>query len=343
LDRQSALESQTTDTGEISQNAIRCLTHLFEDRGVFAPIANDEFDIDNSFDVDLPSSGFLDAREVDVTDYYLLLASVRFQWRRDTDDLANGRLETVEYARRSVEYVIALYNGLASWMGQTADNKRRLHDPSHKTEQFRRIPAFLELAEQLVMVPLKILGNSLPPTSEGTDEEAPDEEAVPDSTPPPADTSSGPRTTGQAQVTNHLKCFGRFYTEEYLQYLHEWTGVAAVVELMASLDPPYRLLIDFLNFERSFVDGTGWVIPFADIVDAQAAADAFLSDSVDLSTLKPISVAMEVRMPANGVYVEAFPGRCVLPSLPVDSTAWIPPAPVQLVSDPWIPGTDDEP
>ena len=68
-----------------------------------------------------------------------------------------------------------------------------------------------------------------------------------------------------ARVVNHLNCFGRYYTEEYLQFLHEWTGVAAVVELMASLDAVHRSFIDFLDFERSFVDGTAWIVPFAEV------------------------------------------------------------------------------
>ena len=65
--------------------------------------------------------------------------------------------------RRATEYVVVLYKGLAGWAGVDADHKRKLHDTSNRTEMFRRIPAFLELAEQLVVGPLKMRGGSRRP------------------------------------------------------------------------------------------------------------------------------------------------------------------------------------
>ncbi|WP_406485929.1 hypothetical protein [Streptomyces phaeochromogenes] len=327
LDSQDALEIQSIDTGEISANAARCMGFLFSAIGVFAPASEGDYQIDESFDVALSRSGFTDAQNNDMTDLYLLMAGVRFMYLRDARDLAIGGLEVVEFLRRMIEYVIVLYNGLSGWSGVSADNKRKMHDGSHLTEQFRRIPAFRELAEQLVVTPLKLLGEEPSSGTETSDGAEGEDEGPESATTSTTTASTNPRTTKQARVVNHLNCFGRYYTEEYLQFLYEWTGVATIVELMASLDDAHRSLIDFLDFERSFVDGTAWIVPFAEAADAQAVADAFLEDGGDLSTLKPIDTDIAITMPANGVHVEAAPGQCLLPGLPGDSSGWpLPPA-----------------
>ena len=113
---------------------------------------------------------------------------------------------------------------------------------------------------------------------------------------------------------NHLNCFGRYYTEEFLHFLHEWTGIAPIVELMASLDDEYRFLIDYLDFERSFVDGTCWIVPFTSALDAQAATSAFMNAHVDFSALPETSLSRTVRMPAEGLHIEATAGECVFPT-----------------------------
>ena len=347
LDSQLALETQPPNTGEVAGNAIRCLTYLYDETGVFAPATEVAYDIESSFDplaggfVGIVGTGFDDAVAEDMTDIYFLLSSVRFMYRRDKAALTAGDLDEVEFPRRATEYVIALYKGLASWAGVNSDIKRKLHDASHRTEMFRRIPAFLELAEQLVVAPLKVQRGEPPSGAAATGEPEGGEEEPAPASPSTTGALDGPRTTGAARVVNHLNCFGRYYTEEYLQFLHEWTGVAAVVELMASLDPVHRLFIDFLDFERSFVDGTAWIVPFAEVVDAQTAADMFLADGSNLSALSQIDTAIEVRMPANGVHVEAAPGQCILPGLPVPSSGWPPPPAAYMGTTPWIAGSDD--
>jgi hypothetical protein len=340
------LETQPPNTSEVADSAIRCLEYLYDVDGVFVTIPLDQFDIDISFDPTFGAvapfplgarTGFIDALETKTSDIYMLLAGIRHLYQRDASDRTAGRLGIVEFRRRATEYVLALYNGLPNWASVDVTDKRRLHDASHNTELFRRIPAFLELAELQVVTPLKTQGAEQPAATEVT-EEAEGGEGEP--APPPRITTAlldGPRRTAVARVVNHLNCFGRYYTEEYLQFLHEWTGVAAVVELMASLEnPDHRALIDFLDFERSFVDGTAWVVPFAEVFDAQIAADKFLQDGSDLSALKQFKTATDVRMPASGVHVEATPGQCILPKLPGDSSGWpLPPA------YPWTAGSGD--
>ena len=108
---------------------------------------------------------------------------------------------------------------------------------------FRRIPAFLELAEQLVVGPLKMQGGQQQPSgAEGTGEAG-------------AEKGVGPRLAGtnwSAGWPTYDRCgpgggplelLWPLFTEEYLQFLHEWTGVAAIVELMASLDDAHRSLL----------------------------------------------------------------------------------------------------
>ena len=337
IDSQDALATESNDTGEVSDNAVRCLDFLFGDTGVFAPTTEPTFDIDQSFIIDATRSGFLNAREVDATDIYLLLAGVRFLYRRDEQDFQNDALEALEFMRRAVEYVLVLYNGLSAWMGVSVANRRWLSAPDGRTEQFRRIPAFIELAEQLVVGPLKMVGEQPSSATETADTPEGEGDEAGGAAPSSTGLSNSPRMTAQARVVNHLNCFGRYYTEEFLQFLHEWTGVAAIVELMASLDAEHRALVDFVDFERSFVDGTAWIVPFAAVADAQAVADAFLNDSVDLTVLTQIDTEIEVRMPANGVHVEAVPGHCVLPGLTGDSSAW--PLPPALY--PWTSGSAD--
>jgi hypothetical protein len=337
LDSQDTLETLPAGHGEISNNAVRCLSFVLFDTGVFAPGTEGNYDIDNSFDVAWSSdSGFRDARALDVSDLYLLLAGVRFMYRRDQQALEQGDLEMVEFLRRATEYVVVLYNGLSSWTSVPADDKRKLHDTDQMTELFRRIPAFRELAEQLVVVPLKLQGEQPSPGTETSDGAESGEDGTVSAPTSTTAAWTSPRTSRQARVVNHLNCFGRYYTEEYLQFLYEWTGVATIVELMASLDDAHRSLVDFVDFGRSFVDGTAWVVPFADVADAQAVADAFLEDKGDLSALKPLDAENVIRMPANGVHVEAAPGQCVLPGLPGDSSGWpLPPA-----AYPWTGSTD---
>jgi hypothetical protein len=140
-----------------------------------------------------------------------------------------------------------------------------------------------------------------------------------------------------------LNCFGRFYTEEFLNFLHEWTGVTAVVELVAGLDDEYRGLLSYLDFEQSFIDGTSWVVPFVAGLDAQTAASAFLDKPVDLSKLSDPATAQVVKMPAEGLHIEIAPGECTLSGIPVDSRDWRPALPLQVTNEPLdsTPGEDD--
>lgn len=103
-------------------------------------------------------------------DTYMLLAGIRHMYQRDVSDSTAGRLGMVELRRRATEYVLALYTGLSSWASVEADTKRKLHDASNYTELFRRIPAFLELAELQVVTPLKIQGAEPPAATEVTEE-----------------------------------------------------------------------------------------------------------------------------------------------------------------------------
>ena len=109
LDSQLALETQPPHTGEVADNAIRCLFFLFNATGVFAPATEDAYDIEVSFDPDAPvtgspfgfgpGTGFYDAVANDLTDLYLLMASVRFMYRRDGTALAAGDLDSVKFLR----------------------------------------------------------------------------------------------------------------------------------------------------------------------------------------------------------------------------------------------------
>jgi hypothetical protein len=328
------VETDPPETGEIADNAVRCLSFLYRTEGVFAPATEEAFKLDASFDVLAstgigdPGTGYANAVADDMTDIYLLLASVRQIWFNDRQRLGSGSLDRVEFGRRATEYVLALHRGLLRWSSVTDDAKSKLHDPSHRTEMFRRIPGLLELAEQLVILPLRLRGKGIPDAG-SHDPSVPADgtgSAMPPSA-PETDITETPRRSAVARIVNHLNCFGRYYTGEFLQFLHEWTGVAAVVELIASLPNPVdRALIDLLDFERSFVDGTTWVVPFAEVIDAQAAVDAFLQDGSDVTALKEFETETAVRMPSNGVHLEAAPGRCVLPGLPNDSAGW--PVPV---------------
>jgi hypothetical protein len=354
LDSQDATDSQPVDTGEISNNAIRCLQFMYDDPAVFAPVGTPNFGIDESFDLTLANSGFSDSTANDVTDYYFLMASVRHLWRRDAADLTSGRIDAVEYARRAVEYVIVLNSGLAGWPSTAPDDKRKLQDAGQRTEQFRRIPGFLELAEKLVIEPLGTRADGGTSTDTESNPPAYNQGSTQATVGQTQDilgqtvigTTVGPdnpRLSPQARIVNHLNCFGRFYTEEFLNFLHEWTGVTAVVELVAGLDDEYRGLLSYLDFEQSFIDGTSWVVPFVAGLDAQTAASAFLDKPVDLSKLSDPATAQVVKMPAEGLHIEIAPGECTLSGIPVDSRDWRPALPLQVTNEPLdsTPGEDD--
>jgi hypothetical protein len=343
--RDATADSQPLDTAEISSNAIRCLQFMYHDAEVFAPVTRPNFGIHESFDVTLSNSAFEDSVANDLTDYYFLMAAVRYLWRRDAADRQADRIDAVEFGRRAVEYVIVLHSGLAGWPSTAPDDKRKLQDASQRTEQFRRLPAFLELAEKLVLEPLGTRAEGGTPADGGGGQSSDNQGSSQDTAGQTQDIAGhavagtivrpdNPRLSPQARIVNHLNCFGRFYTEEFLHFLHEWTGVTAVVELVASLDDEYRSLLTYLDFEQSFVDGTSWVIPFAAGLDAQTAASAFLDQPVDLSKLSDLAVAQTVRMPAEGLHMEVAPGECTLSGVPVDSSDWTPAMPLRVMNEP---------
>jgi hypothetical protein len=346
FDSRDATDSQPVDTGEISSNAIRCLQFMYDDPAVFAPVGTPNFGIDESFDMTpMLNSGFSDAVANDLTDYYLLMASIRHLWRRDAADFTAGRIDAVEHARRAVEYVIVLNSGLAGWPSTAPDDKRKLQDASQRTEQFRRIPGFLELAEKLVIEPLGTRAGEGSPADASSGQSSDNQGSSQSTTGQTQDVAGqtvggntvrpdNPRLSPQARIVNHLNCFGRFYTEEFLHFLHEWTGITAIVELVAGLDDEYRSLLSYLDFEQSFVDGTSWVVPFEAGLDAQTAASAFLDEPVDLSKLSDLAVAQAVRMPAEGLHIEVAPGECTLPGVPVDSRDWTPAMPLRVTNEP---------
>lgn len=311
LDR---IDESKADIGDIAENAIRCLDFMLFDTGVFAASGESDYDIDLSFDVQQADSSFSDAIANDLTDYYLLMASVRFLWNRDKTEFSGGDLNSVEFERRAIEYVQMLYDGLRPWMGISADDKRKLHDTNQKTEQFRRIPAFLAMAKELVLNPL---GMQRPQSGSSENEEEGEGEGERE----PEISAPNPRASAAARLVDHLNCFGRYYTEEYLHFLHQWTGVSSIEELIASAPTVLRQFLPYLSFEESFINRTSWVIPFVDTISADKAVGCF-TNGQGLGELEPVQETFKTRLPSDGVHFEAVPGKCQLPDLPTDSVPW---------------------
>lgn len=335
LEAMDSMDAQVVDTGEISSSALRCLNFLFEDDYIFATPFFIQFDIEDAFDMTLEGSVLNDAQDNDLTDYYFLMTSARYLWRRDRTEYGAGAIDAVEYGRRSIEYVLMLHSGLSDWPAATAETKFAMYRGASLAEQFRRIGSFLELTEQLVLEPLgrhgPVRSGASTQDTPATGEDSSPQDGAGTSTGPRAD---NPRLSPQARIVNHLNCFGRFYTEEFLHFLHEWTGVSPVIELMAGLEESaYRALLNYLDFERSFIDGTCWIVPFASGLEAQTAASAFMDTTVDFSKLSEPVVSKTVRMPAEGLHIEAVPGECVLPDLPTSSHEWLPAMPVRIEGD----------
>lgn len=338
LDR---IDENNVDAGDVYENAIRCLDFFYAEPFVL-PSTSIRFHIDDSYTIEenlslaetllAGGTGISDALSNDVTDYYFLMASIRFLWGQDQDSFNDGNLTKVERGRRAIEYVRMLHHGLQSWTGMKADDKRKLHDESHRTEQFRRIPGFIEMAKELVLNQVDKIANA------GENSEEDDEQESTEPLTESWNASSSTRSSGSARIVNHLNCFGRYYTEEYLHFLHEWTGITAIEELVSSAGQELRDYLPFLSFEESFIHRTSWIIPLIDLINAPDAVQAFLEDD-SFSDIEPYTICFETRHPADGVHMEAVPGTCNLPDLPsISSADWIAPIKVQLSQD----QSDDE-
>jgi len=331
---------------EATKNAERCLRFMYRDEHVFAapgaqvdlgvgtPINLDPiFDLARSFDVtQFPGAAIHDAIANNLTDLYLLIASVRFLWERDRVALVGGDLTRADYARRMVEYVKMLVDGAQQWATLDAGVRKNLHDIGDFTELFRRIPAFLGMAKATVLDPIGHLSPAAPPPS-GDDGDATAGSSTAAQTPT--------RPNDVSLITNHLNSLGRHYTEEYLHFLHQVTGISTVEDLIASAPTQLRELYPLLSFAESFIDRTSWVIPFIQALDASTVVECVTGKP--LETTKPGARTDVVRLPADGVRIEAVASDGTLADLPVASSGWNAFVPVQVdeFDQPSVPPADE--